>query len=214
MASRILHLAVAEKIIEGITISNQNRFRLGVILPDAHSDSAPKADSHLEIRICEGTKKTYDLLRFQNIFGAKITTDDLYIGYYLHLIQDLIYRRLVYEEYRWNPLTPGNVQRLWNDYKLINSYIITKYGLKNDLTIPVNFAEEELAALYPFDTDTLYDNLNHDFEESEYTKDEAAFFFTKDMADEFIGKAAKVCVEEIKAIRAGSFHTKYDYYAW
>lgn len=214
MASRILHLAVAEKIVERTIIKDKNRFWLGVILPDAYCDCVPKADSHLKIRICGGSKKTYDLQRFQNTFGGKITTDDLYMGYYLHLIQDLVYRRLVYEKYNWNPRVPGNVMRLWNDYKLINPYVIRNYGLKNNLSISENFADEEIHTLYPFDTDTLCDNLNHDFIEAENTPDEAAFFFTKDMADEFISKAADVCIAEIEAIREGKYIVKYNDYAW
>lgn len=44
--------------------------------------------------ICSGTKKTYDLTAFRSRFGRKVMTDDLYLGYYLHLVQDLLFAAL------------------------------------------------------------------------------------------------------------------------
>ena len=69
MASRILHYAVAEKLMEQIPIKDKNRFRLGNLLPDVYRDDIPKADGHLIIRICGDSKKTYDLQKFQSKFG-------------------------------------------------------------------------------------------------------------------------------------------------
>ncbi len=214
MASRILHLAVAEKIIERIPIHEQNRFRLGILLPDAYRIGVSKADSHLKIHICGGSKKTYDLQRFQDTFGDKLKTDALYLGYYLHLIQDLVFRRLVYEEHRWNPRIPGNVERLHEDYEQLNPYVITHYGLKNSLELPEDFFDEKINAVYPFDIHTLRSDLNQDFawetEQQEYT----AFFFTQEMAAEFIGKAAEVCIAEINALREGKHGVRSYDYAW
>ena len=59
--------------------------------------------------------------------------DDFYLGYYLHLVQDVLYRRFVYDKYHWNPMIPGNVERLHRDYAIVNGYIIKKYNLVNDL---------------------------------------------------------------------------------
>ena len=54
--------------------------------------------------------------RFRHEFHALLyqEQDALYFGYYLHLIQDLIFRRLMYEDYHWNPVPDGNVLRLHN----------------------------------------------------------------------------------------------------
>ncbi len=211
MASRILHLAVAERIIDRIPIKDKNRFRFGILLPDAYRADAPKADSHLKISVCG--KKTYDLQRFRDVFGVKIKTDELYTGYYLHLIQDMVFRRIVYEEYNWNPRIPGNVERLWKDYEHINSLVITYYGLKNDLELPNNFFNEEINTIYPFDVHTLCSDLNRDFEEIEKVQDYTAFFFTKEMASEFISKATEVCVAEINALQEENA-VKFYNYAW
>lgn len=53
-------------------------------------------------------------------------TDDLYLGYYLHLVQDICYRHFVYDKYKWNPMIPGNVEKLHKDYSIINIYVATR----------------------------------------------------------------------------------------
>lgn len=211
MASRILHLAVADKIKEQMYVADDNRFKLGMILPDAYNGQASKTDSHLKIWICNGTKKTYDLERFRREFHTLLyqEQDALYFGYYLHLIQDLIFRRLMYEDYHWNPVPDGNVLRLHNDYHLINRYAIDKYGLKQNIKLPENFRMEKIYSLYPFDVTHLLDDLQNDF--MEYC-DREIFFFTKSLADEFITKATDVCVKEMAALRDGNFYI--DAYEW
>ena len=215
MASRILHLAVAEKIIERIPIQEYGRFRLGSLLPDAYRTGVSKTDSHFKIHICGGSKKTYDLQRFQDTFGDRLKTDALYLGYYLHLIQDLIFRRLVYEKHRWNPRIPGNVERLHEDYKQLNPYVITHYGLKNCLELPEDFFDEKINTVYPFDIHTLRSDLNHDFEWETDQQEYTAFFFTPEMSVEFISKAVEVCIAEINALRVGKHGVRsYDYVWW
>ena len=49
--------------------------------------------------------------------------DDLYLGYYLHLIQDMLYRRVMYGEHGWNSSVPGNVEKLHRDYEILNEYV-------------------------------------------------------------------------------------------
>lgn len=141
-------------------------------------------------------------------------TDVLYLGYYLHLIQDLVFRRLVYEKHNWNPRIPGNVERLHEDYERLNPYVITHYGLKNSLELPEDFLDEKINTVYPFDVHILRSNLNRDFEgETELRKDNA-FFFTQEMAVEFIDKAAEVCIAEVNALREGKYSVRAYDYVW
>lgn len=219
MASRILHLAVAEKIIEQIPVKTPDRFRLGNLLPDAYREGVPTAKCHFKIAVCGDSKKTYDLEGFRNTFREEIKTDTLYLGYYLHLIQDLVFRRLVYDVYNWNPRIPGNVERLWGDYERLNPYIIAHYGLKNFLELPINFFDEisgeKINTVYPFDIHKLRRDLNHDFEEMSETQEDVPFFYTKEMAAEFIDRAAEVCIAEIMALEEGKTSVcAYDYAWW
>lgn len=45
----------------------------------------------------------------------------------------------------WNTFPSGNVERLHNDYSLINQYVIQKYTLSDNIKIPVSFDKEPLS---------------------------------------------------------------------
>lgn len=211
MASRIIHLAVTMKIKNEIQIEDENRLKLGTILPDAYNNPTTTENSHFKKNVCEETKKTYNLTKFRELFRENIKSDDLYLGYYLHLIQDLVYRQFVYDEYHWNPTIPGNVEKLHNDYSLINTYVITQYHLPDDIYIPKDFEKEAINEMFHFDLPRFMDELKTDFVSC--AKGES-FFFTSDMADEYIEKAADICIREAEAIQNGSFLLDEIEYAW
>lgn len=98
MASKHLHLAAAEKIMEQVPIQNKNRFCLGCASPDAHHSNHPKRMGHLKISVCGNSKMTYDLDYFISLFKDEMKRDELYIGYYLHLVQDLVFREFIYNK--------------------------------------------------------------------------------------------------------------------
>ena len=98
----------------------------------------------------------------------------------------------VYDRHHWNPITPGNVERLHKDYQIINKYVIDKYQLKNDFTIPADFKDEAINQICSFDTEELIQDMDSYFLP---VAEEPIFFFTTEMADEFIGEAVEFCVE-------------------
>lgn len=212
MASRIIHLAITKIILQNIMFQDANKMYLGTILPDAYNINGPSTDiSHFKENVCDGTKKTYNLTKFRTMFMDKIHTNDLYLGYYLHLIQDIVYRRFVYNDHNWNPTIPGNVQKLHNDYRLINTYVIDKYNLLNNIDISDTFQDEEINKIYPFDLKQLLNGLENDF--IPYKEGEI-FFFTDKMADEYIEKAVELCLEEINALRNRTSLMDEMQYAW
>lgn len=193
MASRIIHLAIADCISKKYRCKDKNRLELGSVLPDA----VTSGNSHLKISISGGTKKTYDLTSFRSSFFPKMLQDDLYLGYYLHLVQDLYFRDYVYNRYHWDPLPPGNVERLHNDYALINQYVIQKYALSNTITVPASFDEEPLNRLGCFSIREFLNEMKTDFQSC---LTGTIFFFTKEMADEFIAYACGKCEQEIYSL--------------
>ena len=211
MASRILHLAVATELIKQVPIHNKNRFQLGCILPDAYNPTVPKADSHLKISVCGKSKKTYDLDMFISQFESEMKDDDLYKGYYLHLVQDLVFRELVYDKYKWDPTIPGNVERLHNDFHLTNSYAIKKYNLKNEVQLADNLKNEKLYSLYPFDAEAFLLDMEQDFQD---TAKGEVFFFTREMADEFVITATENCLKELQALEKGRHYVDAYKRAW
>ncbi len=211
MASKIMHMAVTKRLIEERKLSDGNRLMLGGVLPDACAEGESKDDSHFKIVICGGSKKTYDLTGYRTSFGRKMQRDGLYLGYYLHLIQDIIYRDFVYNEYHWDPTVPGNVERLYKDYRILNSYVIRKYGLHPSILVPHDFAAEPIGQVYPFQTRKLQEELSAEF--SSYEEGDI-FFFTEEMADLFISRAYEVCRKELEAFQCGKrFVDEYEW-AW
>lgn len=196
MASSIIHLAVTSELLRQRAFSSPARLKLGAILPDAGEQTA----SHLKISVCGNQKKTYDLDRYRAQFGALLRQDSLYLGYYLHLIQDLCFRHFLYETHRWNPHIPGNVEKLHRDYAISNAYVIARYGLQNDVVLPADFDREPLNRLCRLDAAALLEALQAYFA-SGITG--TPFFFTSEMADAFICEAIAFCLKELDALERG-----------
>jgi len=203
MASSIIHLAVTNELIKHHAFKDENRLKFGAILPDAGKGKA----GHVNKFIWGRNKKSYDFEFFRNKFGELMRQDDLYLGYYLHLVQDICYRHFVYDKYHWNPMIPGNVEKLHKDYSIINFYVAEKYNLKNDITVPVNFDSEPINDLCSFDVKWLMDSMYGYFKEV----DGEIFFFTKEMADEYISEAVELCIRELDAfMNGGKMIESYD----
>ncbi|WP_051209308.1 tyrosine-protein phosphatase [Butyrivibrio sp. WCD3002] len=196
MASSIMHLAVTYELIKRFDFSDTDRLKFGAILPNAGQGKA----GHLNKFIWGRNKKSYDFEFFRSRFGELMKTDDLYLGYYLHLVQDICYRHFVYDKYKWNPMIPGNVERLHKDYSIINYYVAEKYNIKNDIATPAGFENEEINSVCTYDVDWLVKSMAGYFEKVE---DEDIFFFTREMADEFIAEAVDICAKELDALRNG-----------
>lgn len=209
MASRIIHLAITNELIKKYPFKDQNRLKLGVVLPDACAPDRTTEESHLKIKLCGTTKKTYDLTLYRKKFGQKMREDDLYLGYYLHLIQDLLFRYFMYEMHHWDSKTPGNIDRLHNDYALINTYIVRQYHLTDDIVLPADFEREAIYEIYPFDAANFMADMKRDF--LPYCQGEL-FFFTQELADAFIRMAVDACVKELEMFWAGG--SGLDEYSW
>lgn len=189
MAASMVHLAITEVIAKSIKVKDINRLRIGSILPDG----AIGGNSHLRKKFEDGFK-TFDIETFRETFGDKMREDDLYLGYYLHLVQDIIYRKFIYEIYGWNPYIEGNVDRLHHDYEILNSYVARKFGLTPESIAPIDLNGEPLEQLAQFDVNELVERVRGQFIPVE---DDGIFFFTREMVDEYIARAVKESLEEI-----------------
>lgn len=207
MASSIIHYAITCELIKRRQFNNPDRLKLGSILVD----SGYNGNSHMKISVAGGHKNTYDLDGYKSIYGELMKQDDLYLGYYLHFIQDILYRHLVYDKYHWNPLIPGNVEKLHRDYAIGNFYVVQKYNLKNEVTIPADFDKEPINQVCSFDLEGLVQNMNSYFEPSE---EDDIFFFTKEMADEYIAEAVGYCIQELDNLECQNAGTDGYLSAW
>ncbi len=209
MASRIIHLAITNELSQQYEFSNIDRLYFGTIIPDGVSSCQDYILSHFKLRISDTGKRSYNLTEYKEKFGNLLKADDLYLGYYLHLIQDLLYRHFMYDRYHWNPKPDGNIERLHDDYKQINAYVISKYGLHSDIHVPNGFASEKINEIADFEPDRFIQELKNDFERIEYKE---RFFFTNNMVDEYIQWAVEYCKKELAALENGSYY--FDEYEW
>lgn len=196
MASSMIHLAITQCLTKKIKFKDSGRLSLGSILPDG----IISGNSHLKKEICDGTRVTYDLEFFREKFQEEMKQDDLYLGYYLHLIQDIFYRYFIYSEHDWNPTIPGNIDRLHRDYAITNWHVVNCYKLNKEMVQAVEIEKEPITELAEFDVPGLVEEVRGQFVPIE---EDNSFFFTKEMADEFIERATAFCMEEMKHLSEG-----------
>lgn len=211
MAQRTIHLAMAKLISQKIKIKNMKRFEFGHILPDAVSDRENRDKSHY---IEKGRFVTYDFERFGREYRSKILEDDLYLGYYMHLIEDVFYRKVLYTYHDMGDIGkfPERVKILHNDYYLLNEYIINKFQLKNDIEIPSEFEKEQINNIADFSGIKDYiTELDNDFHDAANGK---TVYFTESMLDEYMENYLNPCIEEIKALRNGETYLGVRDYKW
>ena len=195
MASRILHLAVCSLLEKQFGFSDRGRLHVGCVMPDA----CTSRDGHFRVKLADG-RRTYALSRFRERYGDRMQSDDLYLGYYLHLAEDMIHRQILYGERGYVP-TEEYVRLLHRDYALLNPLIIGKYGLADDVRLPDGWEEEPIAREFPFRLPEFLDEMRGDF--SIPPNDGPFAVFTPEIADEFIRRAAEAMTGEIEAWRRG-----------
>lgn len=197
MAQRTIHYLFGEIISDQLNLTDKKRFLLGSILPDAIHTSHRNA-SHFKVKT--PTHKYFDFAAFRNQYFDLILQDDLYLGYYLHLVEDAFYRDYFYNNGFPMPRTKAEVPILHNDYHILNSYIVQKYHLHNILGTSFSLDSEPLNDIAPFLIDDFLKELANDF--TEQTKGKTVFL-TETMLDAFVEKYIPLAMEEATNIRSG-----------
>lgn len=190
MASSLMHLVISEGLLG--KIARPDLFRLGCVLPDA--DGSP---GHNRAVTEDGACKYYDLAAFRAAHPGLVDGDDLALGYYMHLVQDMAYRQFLYVEQHWDSSNPENVRRLHEDYRRLNPALVRRYMLVNDLVLPEGLSHPLIGVRAA----AFLENLRREF--LPYPSDEPAFFLTYEMANQFIDRALLMCRQELEALRRG-----------
>lgn len=207
MASRIIHLAIAKGLTQTHPDLDTERFYLGSVLPDACRDKS----AHYSIFVADGSKKTHDLTFFRRQYGRLLDRDPLYLGFYLHLIQDILFRNVMYGELRFDSRPAGNVERLHLDYKLTNRYVIQRYGLEPISAVPAELWAEPLLQAHPFLLGAFLEELRQDFLDCPAG---TTVFFTETIADQVIARCLEACRRELEAVRRGEGYFDEVRFAW
>ena len=155
--------------------------------------------------------RLYDLESYRAQFGERMQKDDLYLGYYLHLIEDALYRKTLYDTFGWNPYTPESTARMHHDYTLLNRHFIQKYNIRDDLAVPENFTQEPIFAFEPFDAEGLLRSIHQNFVPAPA---DAPYFFTAAMADTYIEDAVRLCTAELDRFHCGKTLLSAEDFTW
>ena len=202
MAQRTIHYLIGEELI-GLGVRDVDRFRVGNLLPDAIEDLVFRDLTHYQVRIEQDGKsaRISDFERFRREFAPLVEADGLYLGYYMHLVEDACYR-VFWSRARFAPrhMTRENVAVLHNDYHLLNAYIVRTRGLRDELVFPENFESEPINRIYPFLLRDFLGEAHGDFTENPQG---TTHYLTEALLEEFLDGAAETCREALRRVLAG-----------
>ena len=202
MAQRTIHYLLGEELI-ALGVRDAARFRVGNLLPDAIEDLAFRNLTHYqeETTIGGALRRFSDFERFRREFAPLVETDGLYLGYYMHLVEDVCYR-IFWNRVRFAPrdMTRADVAVLHNDYHLLNRYIVRRYGIRDELVMPGDFAREAVNRIYPFLLREFLDEMRGDFTEDPRG---TTHYLTEALLEEFLAEARETCREALRRILAG-----------
>lgn len=207
-----MHLAVAYELERKLSISDKNRVEIGQILPDAVLSVDKKAlNSHFIELFDGGKRKHFDFYGFFGRFKDEVMSDELYLGYYFHLIEDNLFRYYLY--YIKGLLSRrGDTEltaRLYMDYHILNRKLVEKYGFENKPAVPENFAEEKINSIYPFEIEEFLQDMQEDFSEKHEGKPKLIAF--RSLEKDFINGCVKICAAEYDVLQRGKhLLAKYD----
>lgn len=209
MAQRTIHYLFGELISKQVRLNDKKRFLLGSIIPDAYVDVKFRDETHFKVRGEEGTY--LDFHKFLNGYFEQIQQDDLYLGYYMHLVEDAFYRKFFYNEHSKMPKSMEDVKRLHMDYHILNKYIVDKYNLKNELVQMENCYKNEFVQIGEFRVLGFLEEFEQDFWEEISGE---TFYITEAMVDEFVERYLPLVLKELESVRNGKSSLDVKQYTW
>lgn len=213
MAQRTIHYLLGELLLREVPLPDAPRFLLGSLLPDAFVSREDRDVTHFAVKTETLSWVDYDA--FAARFPALLRTDALYLGYYMHLLEDDCYRQLLHGKYfdRFNITTDRDLGDLYRDYTILNAVIRREFGLSSRLgpTPEDESAKTLYTAIAPLDPAGMKSELEHDFS---YEAQGELRFLTFDLLEDFLHEWLPVCVGELRALLAGAPTRPAQSFAW
>ncbi|WP_068775009.1 zinc dependent phospholipase C family protein [Paenibacillus sp. FJAT-26967] len=131
MGSRIMHLIIANRIAESLSIENKTSLLLGSVAPDAVST---KNESHFFKGTAQDYSRSVDYKGFLHKYNSQAESPFIW-GYYTHLIADDIWLKGFYLPWLRNRIEANKeLYTLYhNDFRLLNGHLLEHYGIKDEL---------------------------------------------------------------------------------
>jgi len=208
MAQRTVHYLFGEIISRHVELNNKERFLLGSIMPDG---IIPADRDRAHFKVSDESSTYFDFEAFGKRFLKEIKSDDMYLGYYMHLLEDAFYRDFVYGRNIPMPKLKEEVALLHRDYHILNSYIVNKYGILNILKPDYDLSNEPITELAEFILPDFLAAFAEDFTEQ---WEGSTTFISGKMVDEFISEYVALATEEVRSIKNGAPRLKTRDYTW
>ena len=214
MASRVIHLAVAHELAASLGITDTERFYFGHVLPDMVMGDYDvrlllKKLTHFYTLLPNG-RKTYDFIRFGDEYKDRLD-DPLYLGYYVHLIEDDIFRKYLYYKvgllYRRGE--KALLDEIYADYHLLNPLLVKKYGIVLP-TVPEGIESEPVYTCFDYSVSEWLEDMKGDLTEA---PEGELMHFTKELIFEFIDECRDVISRELAALGQGEHFLTLDVYS-
>ena len=131
MGSRIMHLIIANRIAECLSIEDRTSFLLGGIAPDAVS---PKDLSHFFKGEVKDFSREIDYKGFLHKYSSQIENQYI-LGYFSHLIADEIWLKGFYLPWLKNRMEANKemLNLYHNDFQLLNAKLLQYYNFTDQL---------------------------------------------------------------------------------
>ncbi|MGF9976963.1 hydrolase [Viridibacillus arvi] len=131
MGSRIMHLVIANRIAECLSIEDRTPFLLGGVAPDAVST---KELSHFFKGEVQDYSRSVDYKGFLHKYHEHVESHYI-LGYYTHLIADDIWLKGFYLPWLKNRMESNKeIFHLYhNDFRLLNGKLLEYYGFTDEL---------------------------------------------------------------------------------
>ncbi|TFB23889.1 hydrolase [Filobacillus milosensis] len=202
MGSRMMHLIIANRIAESLSMEERTELLLGGIAPDA---VAPKGPSHYFIGDLENYSREIDYDGFLEKY--KSHSDNHYIlGYYTHLIADDLWLQGFYQPWLKNRMENNEeVFNLYhNDFRLLNGKLLEYYGFRDELieALGKEYSMLDLEEVKIRDVEEFITYVLGDMEYGEEVKNEKLNVFTFEQIVGYIETSVDKGVKKIKPILA------------
>lgn len=212
MAQRTIHMLFGKLIAEQLELTDENRFFLGSIMTDSYSEPVARKKAHFIKHTQDDNGRFFDFSAFYDKYKAQVEGDDLYLGYYAHLVEDAFYRYFIYYEKDFmSRLESYELTVLHRDYSILNSYIAGKYDMPVKIVIPDDFEKEKINEITSFDLEKLITDYQNDLATS---IDEKTVLLTEEVLDEFVRKYVPLVRKELESIKTGKSILNVLDYSW
>ena len=204
MASAIIHLAIAKKILEKIDVENKYDYYLGSIAPDiAKQIGESKDKSHFILN----TKEDIPNIKLFTKRYPTFLYNSFNLGYFTHLYTDKVWYEEIVPKFKSSSslkLLDGTVLNLdeeemksiiYSDYTNINIKIIEKYDL--DLSLFYNDFIEPKTTIKEIPINELDILINKMGIIIENSKQEKAYTFDEYLVYDFIEDVKDRIIDEI-----------------